>query len=334
MMKTKLAITLLFAAFALVATSVARAQTHAFIWSSDDGMKDLGTLGGTTTAAHSINDSGQVAGESYLNDGVTLHLFIWSEATGMVDLGNLGGDYIIALGINSSGAITGQGTLQSGRLVAFYWSSSTGFVTFGQPGFQTNGNGINDANEITGQRYSASTADGFIWDPITGISRALGNVQGGISSNGTAINNFERITGVADLASGGHHVFSWTRRDGIRDLGSPNGPLDSPYPFAINDRDEIVGFSDGLTSRRAFYWSRPSGFRILQSLSGDPTSAQSINNAGNIAGYSPPPSTPLHAVLWFDSLSAPQDLGTLPGDITSNAEDINNLGQVVGESGG
>jgi len=115
-MKNKLAIALLGVALTLLAASLARAQTHAFIWSSEAGMKDLGTLGGTTAAAHSINDSGQVAGESSLSDGVTLNLFIWSEATGIVDLGNLGGDYIIALGINSSGAITGQGTLQSGRL--------------------------------------------------------------------------------------------------------------------------------------------------------------------------------------------------------------------------
>ena len=39
-------------------------NSHAFLYDSTNGMKDLGTLGGTNSYAYSINDSGQVVGYS------------------------------------------------------------------------------------------------------------------------------------------------------------------------------------------------------------------------------------------------------------------------------
>jgi probable HAF family extracellular repeat protein len=56
-----------------------------------------------------------------------------------------------------------------------------------------------------------------------------------------------------------------------------------------------------------------------------------INNAGQIAGQSDlPGDTTTHAVLWQNG--AITDLGVLPGDASSSAQDINARGQVVGLS--
>jgi probable HAF family extracellular repeat protein len=322
---------ILSAALALNAASHVHADTHAFIWSSDAGMKDLGSLGGTTSIAHAINDSGQVVGVSYLADN-SPHAFIWTEAIGMVDIGTAGGTYSEAFAINSSGGVTGQTSLANGKSVAFYWSSSTGLMTFAQPRSETIAYGINDSNEITGERYTTLFTDkGFIWDSNSGTSRGLGNLPGAIWNDGRDINNLEHVTGPAGFPNGNQHVFLWRREDGIHDLGSPVG-VSTPLPISINDQDEIVGFS-AATPGPSFYWSRLTGFRILQTLAGDPTGAECINNVGNIAGYSlAPGSGDYHAVLWTDSLSAPQDLGTLPGDNASLAYGINNRGQVVGYS--
>ena len=59
--------------------------------------------------------------------------------------------------------------------------------------------------------------------------------------------------------------------------------------------------------------------------------AIAINNSGQIAGISDPPGdATTYAVLWRNG--AITNLGTLPGDFSSVAADINARGQVVGSS--
>jgi probable HAF family extracellular repeat protein len=54
---------------------------HAYLWTSADGMTDLGTLGGRHSIAVDINDAGQVIGNSDTVLGQQ-HAFFWSQATG------------------------------------------------------------------------------------------------------------------------------------------------------------------------------------------------------------------------------------------------------------
>src|SRR5690349_2211472 len=69
----------------LMLASLAKGQNyHAFIWNSSSGLTDLGTLGGNTSYALGINDSGTVVGYSYLADNVTRHAFTWTVSGGMV----------------------------------------------------------------------------------------------------------------------------------------------------------------------------------------------------------------------------------------------------------
>ena len=60
--------------------------------------------------------------------------------------------------------------------------------------------------------------------------------------------------------------------------------------------------------------------------------ATAINNRGQVAGSSDLPGDLTgHAFLWTEE-DGLQDLGTLPGDVSSGASGINNKGQIVGQS--
>ena len=50
-------------------------------------MRDLGTLGGTFSAAYGINASGQVVGRSNIPAQPFPHAFLWQDGVGMRDLG-------------------------------------------------------------------------------------------------------------------------------------------------------------------------------------------------------------------------------------------------------
>jgi len=98
---------------------------HAFLWTTDSGMKDLGTLPGDfSSLAKGINDQGQVVGQSCDIDG-NCRAFLWQNG-GMTDLNTLvpgGGSTLFlfeAFEINSRGQFVAVGfDASSGDCCAF-----------------------------------------------------------------------------------------------------------------------------------------------------------------------------------------------------------------------
>jgi probable HAF family extracellular repeat protein len=71
-----------------LARGVAAGERHAFLWTTETGMRDLGTLGGEESRAFGVNSLGAVVGQGDAAGGEP-HAFLWTADAGMVDLGTL-----------------------------------------------------------------------------------------------------------------------------------------------------------------------------------------------------------------------------------------------------
>jgi Predicted integral membrane proteins containing uncharacterized repeats len=95
----------------------------------------------------------------------------------------------------------------------------------------------------------------------------------------------------------------------------------------INNRGQVVGYQQGLGN---VLWEDGTTIGLDGTDLGD-ISPAAINSRGQIAGAIPTPiSGERHAALWENGTIV--DVGVLPGDTSSNAQAINNRGQIVGWS--
>jgi probable HAF family extracellular repeat protein len=201
-------------------------DTHAFIWSPGN-MRDIGTLaGGDRSVGRSINERGQVAGEStYGRRNATLAFRFTDAHEGMVSLGTLpGGFNSSGYGINNSGQVVGE--------------SDTGPILhrFGR---------VRD--------FSFFGTHAFLWTEGDGM-RDLGHLGGG-TSRATAISNMGQVVGTSSLTDGTAHAFSWTSRGGMIDLNTLL-PLNSGWVLldadGVNDKSQITGYGLHNGVGRAF----------------------------------------------------------------------------------
>ena len=114
-------------------------------------MSDLGTLGGTSSAAFGINALGQVVGSAQTTDGAH-HAFLYKDGI-MIDLGTLGGGFSRALAINASGQVVGFAYTTAGAAHAFLWQDGVmrDLGTLG--GIDTVALDINASGQVVGGAY-------------------------------------------------------------------------------------------------------------------------------------------------------------------------------------
>lgn len=86
-------------------------------------MTDLGTLGGSTSSAFDINNSGQVVGRADAVGGDSHPFITGPNGVGMTDLGTLGGSFGFATDINDAGEVVGfASTTNNSETHAFIFS--------------------------------------------------------------------------------------------------------------------------------------------------------------------------------------------------------------------
>lgn len=138
-------------------------------------MKDLGTIGGLSSNATGINDSGIVVGTSVASGG-EVRAFRWTASGGMQSLPTLGGKNAYGLAINKFGDLSGASSLTVQGMVvqhAFLWTRRTGMQDLGALNGTTMcyGSGINSQQEVVGYCLNDSK-DGsaaFVWTQANGM---------------------------------------------------------------------------------------------------------------------------------------------------------------------
>ena len=144
---------------------------HAVLWNLAGDIRDLGTLGGSSSEAIDINAAGVVIGKSLIAGDVATHFFVWSAESGMRDLNTQLGAITSVVELNDAGQIIGTFTTSGGASHAFRYTPGGSLRDLGTLGGATSEpTGLNDAGQVVG---SSALADGsmhaFLWTPTDGM---------------------------------------------------------------------------------------------------------------------------------------------------------------------
>lgn len=253
---------------------------------------DLGTLGGSTSYAQDINDSGHVVGHSDTTDGN--HRAFLYNGTSMIDLGTLGGSGSWAYGINNAGQVVGQSQTTQGYLQSFLHNGSN-MINLGtlDDSHWSRAKAINDSGYIVGTEDSNQILDGinipraFLHNGANMID--LGTLDGGVWASAEDINDSGNITGASGNGSpmrfDNGTAFLRNGTDMI-DLGTLGGPRSEG--LGVNNQGHVVGWSTIAGSNffeRAFLYNGTSMID-LGTLGGAHSAAADINDSGYIVGGS------------------------------------------------
>lgn len=252
--------------------------SHAFFY-ADSAMLDLGTFGGTHSAASAVNDAGQVVGVADTKRKQQ-HAFSWTAAGGMVDLGTLGGSNSNANAVNNLGQVVGAAHTRQKQTHAFSWADGV-MVDLGTlGGDNSSANDVNAAGQVVGWAQARKGLErAFLWE--SGTITDLGAL-GGTTSFASAINDAGQVVGGAETSSGQLHAFSWAE-DVMVDLGTLGGATSEA--LEVNASGQVIGDADISTvQRHAFSWTSSGGMVDLGTLGGSSSTVSGINASGVVVG--------------------------------------------------
>ncbi len=298
----------------------------------------LPSLGGTNSAANSINGRGWPMGTSFLSGNTTMHAALWRNGN-VTDLGTLGGPnsavewpvdndrgYVSGISETSHKDPLGESTSWSchaflpdngssgDTCLGFVWHDGKMHKLPTLGGNNGYGAGMNESGEIVGwaetKKHDPTCKSPQVlqflpaeWNAVTRKAHALPTLtlHGRTEPDGaaTAVNRAGDVVGISGIC------------------------------------DQAVG---RFTARHAILWKNSEPIE-LQTLGGTAWNTPvAINDRDEIAGFldrrvrDRAGNPNFISVVWTDPSSPPTRIGTLPGDALSEPTSINDEGTVLGVS--
>lgn len=241
---------------------------RAFFYNGSE-MIDLGTLGGTTSEAVALNDSGQVTGYSDEAGNASRTAFIWEPGGSLV---RVAPNFFSGPRINNAGLVVGN-TNDGG----FMWSEAGGLVHFGRA-FQPRT--LNSAGQMVGSGFNAQTFENG------GAIRQLDGTVAFVypfsrSSDAYLINDSALVSGIGSLTATPFQprVFTW--QAGINILHGDalaTSSADTSNPRDLNQIGQLVGSATHID---------PATGTVVRQTGFMATSSTLINDIGNLGGEHP-----------------------------------------------
>ncbi len=302
-------------------------------------ITELGTLGGQSSYGYGVNNSGQVVGYSYNQNGEN-RAFLFENGE-MKDLGTLGGNRSRANGINNHGEIVGSAETSNGETHAYRYKNNTMTDLGVLSGTTSSANAINDNGTVVGTSRINNGASNQAF-----IQQEGGAIQGiqisnSISSSANDINNQGQITGQTYSNPGGSQAYLY-ENGATNKLGKMGG--DDSSGSGINNNGDIVGevttivFDPDLDMEdyvpEGFLYSE-NNLTLLGDLGANSSNAYAISDDGKIVGRSQLPNASGTAIIYQNGEMT--DLSTLidPNDplygqfILNFAFDISDNGKFI-----
>ena len=295
-------------ALLLIGSAVCAAASYSVV--------DLGGLGGSSSVAYKINNSGVAIGWAQNISGD--QQAVRSDGAAFQKLEALAPFDSFAMGLNDAGTIVGT-TYAVGVPHGIIWNASA-VTDAGADMFLT---GVNNLGVMIGGNGHAFVLSG-------GVYHDLGLLPGGDWSSASDINNAGAVVGDANTAAGDFRGFISNGQAGMTQLGTFGGR--NSHATGINRDGVVVGYA-GLSSGYEHAFSALGAFLTDLGTLGGSSFAYDINDSGLIVGYSwTNNGENPHAFVYVDGIML--DLNSLipaaSGWELLAAYGINNSGQIVG----
>ncbi|OHB55016.1 MAG: hypothetical protein A2Y07_02095 [Planctomycetes bacterium GWF2_50_10] len=272
------------------------------------------------STARGINNCIQMAGwgtgGNHATQAYTYYIYYSYTA-----IPTLGGSSSQAMSINDIGMIVGWTTDTFGKKGAFIYDDPVGTVDLGTlGGDESIANAINNAYQVVGEaKTSAGVFHAFLWQGGQMIDLTTDHKN---ATSALAINDCGTIVGYLETNGKKVAAILYPSRLILPNLGGPQSQA-----CAINDRSEVVGFSQGINLKpHAFLYAAGRMIDLAPQI--EESMALGINNRGDIVGKAMFNSS-WKAVLWTQG-----KIIQLPNaqDIESIAWSINDRGFIAGQA--